>query len=319
MPTLDATFIGAALRHRMVELVTFFRGEPNRAVSTRDEIRWGRRGSLCVHLGGRRQNRWDNYETGQGGDGLDLVMAERGCSLPDALEWAADWIGGAFPVREIQPAVASAPVPDGAERSARARSLWDAAVDPRGTLVERYLQGRGLVLPDEASGRAIRFLADCPWKTTNDTVIKVAAMVCAMVDVNTNELRAVHRTALTSDGQKIGKKMLGPVAGTVIKLSPDEDVSIGLGICEGVENGLAVLQKGWRPVWALGSAGAIRTFEVLPGIDTLTVFGDHDQAGREAARVVSERWQRAGVECVIRLPKDGGTDWNDAVRHGRAA
>ena len=39
----------------------------------------------------------------------------------------------------------------------------------------------------------------------------------------------------------------------VVRLSIDEDVTLGLGICEGIEDGLAVLQLGWalcglRPV-----------------------------------------------------------------------
>ena len=70
--------------------------------------------------------------------------------------------------------------------------------------------------------------------------------------------------------------MLGPVAGCAIKLDADEIVEEGLGICEGIETGLPIRATGWRPMWALGSAGAIATFAPIPGIECLTIFADHD-------------------------------------------
>ena len=79
------------------------------------------------------------------------------------------------------------------------------------------------------------------------------------------------------DGHKIGKKMLGPVAGCAVKIDSDEDVEQGLGICEGIETGLAIRATGWRPIWALGSAGAIQTFAPMPGVEALTIFADHDE------------------------------------------
>src|ERR1700730_13381337 len=52
-------------------------------------------------------------------------------------------------------------VQDAAGKS-RALSMWAEAIDPLGTLVEKYLAGRGLELPDKAAGESIRFHADCP-------------------------------------------------------------------------------------------------------------------------------------------------------------
>jgi hypothetical protein len=39
--------------------------------------------------------------------------------------------------------------------------------------------------------------------------------------------------------------MLGPSRGAVLKLMPDEDVTMGLTITEGIEDGLAVLNDNW--------------------------------------------------------------------------
>ena len=75
--------------------------------------------------------------------------------------------------------------------------------------------------------------------------------------------QAIHRIGLKPDGSKLGKKMLGQVGGCAVKLDADENVEEGLGVCEGFETALNIRATGWRPIWALGSAGAIRAAVLL--------------------------------------------------------
>ena len=70
----------------------------------------------------------------------------------------------------------------------------------------------------------------------------------------------------------------------VIRLIPNEEVTHGLGICEGIEDGLAVLLSGWSPVWAAASAGAISRFPVLPGIREPNHFSDYEEVRNERSR-----------------------------------
>jgi hypothetical protein len=49
-------------------------GEPNRKLSKGDEMRYNARGSLCVFVSGPRKGTWADYETGEGGGCLDLVI-----------------------------------------------------------------------------------------------------------------------------------------------------------------------------------------------------------------------------------------------------
>jgi putative DNA primase/helicase len=143
-----------------------------------------------------------------------------------------------------------------ADNGKTALRLWRQAVDPRGTLVEIYLKGRGLELPDAAAFEAIRFHVDCPLDRDH-----FPAMVCLVRGILTNEPQAIHRTALAQDGTAIkrnGKTFrlsLGPVTGGAIKLDPDEDVTHGLCIGEGVETCLSGRQMGLRPVSAVSTAG----------------------------------------------------------------
>jgi hypothetical protein len=103
-----------------------------------------------------------------------------------------------------------------------------------------------------------------------------------MTDGVTNKPTGIHRTLLNADGTKRERKMLGTQG--VIRLSRDGEVTRGLGIAEGVEDGLRILLSGWRPVWAATSAGGIERFPVLSGIECLTVFADDGKAGMEAAQ-----------------------------------
>ena len=150
------------------------------------------------------------------------------------------------------------------------------AHDPRGTLAERYLNGRELEIDDHLAGRVLRFHPRCPFGRGEFHPCLVAAFRRIEDPDDDGPPVAILRVALDADGGKLDRKMLGPVAGCAIKLDPDEDVSHGLGISEGLETGMSVRAIGWRPVWALGSAGAIETFPVLNGIEALTIFADND-------------------------------------------
>ena len=83
-------------------------------------------------------------------------------------------------------------------------------------------------------------------------------------------------------------------------------MTTGLGITEGIENGLGVLLMGWAPVWSATCAGGIDRFPVLSGIEclSLTIFSDDDEIGIKAAKTCAERWCSAGREARITLPKD---------------
>jgi hypothetical protein len=178
------------------------------------------------------------------------------------------------------------------------------------------MQARSLALPPDAP---LRFHP----MTWRDRRYGPAgpAMVALMTDPVTCSPCGVHVTYLRPDGAGKAdgdrpKIMLGSAG--IIRLVPDEEVTLGLGLAEGIETALAVMQRaGWRPVWAAGSAGGIGRFPVLPGIERLTVFADTGGAGIEAARTCCRRWAEAGREAVLKPPCDG--DWDDVTRARRAA
>jgi putative DNA primase/helicase len=201
-------------------------------------------------------------------------------------------------------------------RIERAVTLWRQGTDPRGTLVEWYLRSRGFALAPELGRRVIRFHAYCPWRQLGGEIVHIPAMLAVMRDINTNEVTAVQRTALSQIGEKIGRKALGRKTGAAIKLSPDEDVTMGLTIGEGLETVLSAMRLGFTPAWALGDANNVRHFPVVPGIECLTIIVDHDESGtgQRATLDCSSCWTSAGREVFRVIPDRCGQDMNDVVR-----
>ena len=128
------------------------------------------------------------------------------------------------------------------------RRLWREGIDPRGTLAERYLTGRGLELGDDLAGEVLR------WHP------RLRAMVALFRGIRTDRPQALSRTYLDDEGRKLGRKFLGPVGGAAIKLDADENVLGGLHIGEGVETCLAARQLGLRPTWRSVPAARSRRF-----------------------------------------------------------
>lgn len=202
-------------------------------------------------------------------------------------------------------------VAKGARRRRRAVEIWRESQDPVGTVVECYLNGRGLALPPEVAGSVIRFHPLCPWGN-GCTLAMVAAMRC----IRSGKVLAIHRTALTTDGSKIDRAMLAPSAGTAVMLDPEEEVTMGLAIGEGIESVLAARQLGIRPAWALGSKGPVERFPVLAGIDALTLLVENDANGASdrACNETAMRWYQAGRVVDLVRPPPGLKDLNDLIR-----
>lgn len=191
-----------------------------------------------------------------------------------------------------------------------AQRLWSQTRPISDTLAECYLASRGIAASFDIS-RVVRFHPDCPFGRG----VRHPCMVALFRHVHTDAPVAIHRTALTKDGKKIDRKWLGNCRNAAIKLSPDADVGEGLGVAEGVETALSVMRAGWRPIWALGSATSIARFPVLAGIESLTIFADHDPPGIAAASACAERWQAAGREVRITCPQASYSDFNDGSQH----
>ena len=258
------------------------------------------------------------FGCGARGDAFDWLVKQRGMSIREA----GEYLGGDASEKPAQKFLGGKPIPSGFQKFlgpdrlpdgdairklAIARRTWDAAIPAVGTPVETYLAVRGLSLPD---ADVLRWSPCCPHEGGT-----LPAMVALMTEPVTDTFRGIHRTFLKADGTGKAdvtkpKMMLG--GSGIIQLADIHDIGTGLGLAEGIETALSVMQViGWGPVWAAGSAGNIASFPYLRAT-TLNVFADADAngAGLKAARDCRDRWAESGGEVFIHEPP-AGRDWND--------
>ena len=207
----------------------------------------------------------------------------------------------------LRAAAHRAAIEDAAAKAAGTRqalALWREGVYPRGTVVERYLNSRGLELGEDVAGDVLR------WHP------RIGAMLALFRNVLTGEPQAISRTFIDQEGRKIGRKFSGPVGGAAVMLDPFEDVLRGLHIGEGVETCMTGRnRRNFRPAWALGSDGEIANFPVLSGIEAITLMQENDANGasQRACETCALRWHTAGHEVFIDVPKLGFKDINDVI------
>jgi putative DNA primase/helicase len=221
------------------------------------------------------------------------------------LGWCEDW----------KPDDMSPPDATGNDQERRTKyalKIWNDAIDPRGTLVETYLNKyRGLTLPDSVCNTVIRFHAGLKHDGQY-----LPGMVCLLRDIKSDAPTGVHRTFLDRyTGKKFDRRMLGIAKGAAIKLDFDPPAKLTIG--EGVETVLAAREAGFTPAWALGSAGALASFPILRKVREITLLLENDPTSEKFLRVCFDHYRDAGrvVHVVV---SQVGSDFNDCwkARHG---
>jgi putative DNA primase/helicase len=302
----------------------------------------------CPHCGGRDRfvilpkNHWHCRRCGKGGDAIRLEMHLSGSSFVDAVRALIGKEAGTTNRRQPTPEEIAArrakeeqqrreEAAEAARTKASIARILPGIVPVRGTLAERYLSDARRIEVGE-----IRDILECidaigfhPAVYLNEPGHPLhGQLLPAIIAIQTDPVTAaptggIARTYLDKDGRKLigldGKslraKSLGPMG--VVRLSQDEDVLDGLHIAEGLETALSTMALGFRPMWAMGSNGTIAAFQVLNGIECLTVFTDHDEnsAGEKAARAVEATWLAASKQVRLLRWNEYG-DLNDAIaRH----
>jgi hypothetical protein len=245
-----------------------------------------------------------------GGDRISLH-----CARCDLEGWVApDDDRGKNQTVEQRPVL---PDPDDERERARklefADRIWRETYPITGTAGESYLERRGIELASVPDYGGLRWHPRCPY----DGEI-TGCILARFTDALTGEARGIHRRPI--DGRIAHS--LGPTRGCVIRLWPDELVTTGLVIGEGVETTLAAAtcithrNALLQPAWACGGAGNMTEFPVLAGIEALTVLVDNDASttGQAAAYRCAQRWNAAGREVMRLIPRRSGTDFNDITR-----
>jgi putative DNA primase/helicase len=295
------------------QIVQSFLGEPNRRLSNSRELRWGSRGSFVLNVQGDMAGLWFDHESQIGGDIIEFIRQQRGCSIGEAIDEALTYLGPSASWSSSSASTTSRvaePEEDDAARIDQALRIWSEVQPLRGTLAEQYLAGRGIQVPDEALDDVLGFHSHCPFGEGR----RAPALVALVQDIITGEPIAIHRRELTPDGAKAGPWMaLGPKSGGAIRLSRSDCGDLAIG--EGVETCLAGMQLGSGPTWSVIDAGGMTAFPVLDHVGRLTIMADNDVSGtgQRAAAACRVRWEAVGKAVCCMMPKEPGQDFNDVL------
>lgn len=191
-----------------------------------------------------------------------------------------------------------------------AQHLWTLRQEVAGTIAETYLRTarhyQGPIPP------ALGFL---PGSRKHPPAM-IAAFAIAeeispgILSVTKSAIRAVHLTKLKSDGSEKAdlpapKIILGRGAkGIPIMLAAPND-RLGLAITEGIEDGLSIREATGLGVWVAGSATRMPALaDAVPGyIESVTVIGDNDPAGGQAANSLARRLAERGIVATVKFLK----------------
>jgi len=313
-------------------------GAPNKAASSRKELRWGAKGSLSLRIEGKNRGLWFSHENVEGGDLIGLIRYVKGCDENDALAWARDRTGiAAKSGADNDPIAQRRRAQQEADRRARqaerdakeaeeaaaeqaqkvdvAQRIASATMPAVGTSAAFYLEfTRGIPPGPDGWPDAIRF------HPGHHALVAIATDASDVV-------RAVQRIHLAKQDTKIDQAEVerrklpavkvtnGTLAGAAVRLPGPADGPLLL--CEGPETGLTAWSCTHHEVWiALGGIANLTP----PAGRQIVVCRDDDRrytpADKKLSRTVAE-WRRAGIKVAVAKPwearRGDGSDLADVI------
>jgi hypothetical protein len=195
---------------------------------------------------------------------------------------------------------------EAAKRLELARWLWSISRPISGTIAEHYARG-----PRGISGTLPGTLRFLPARNGHPPALIAAFGIPAEPEpgalmIPRAQVEGVHLTRLKPDGSgkreredEPAKIMIARSLGWPLVVAPVND-SGGLGITEGIEDGLSVLVTGLG-IWAAGSASRLPALaaRVPSYVNDITIFAHTDDDGMRHATELKRRLRARGLSAAI--------------------
>jgi hypothetical protein len=263
--------------------------------------------------------KWVDEATSEFGDLLDVIRESCGLiEFRDVANEARRFLAMPRPEPQSRPfgAQRQPAVARGSPESAR--RLFAMSQPIVGTLAERYLAGRGILLSTHE--RALRFHPGCYYRdlVTGETQT-LPALIAAVTNLD-GQITGLQRAWLDPLGQGKAqitdpRRSLGDLLGNGIWLGrqPGAPVPV-MAAGEGFET-MASLRTVLPalPVAAATSANHLAGLAFPPGCRRLYIAADADAAGRHGIERLSRRAGEAGILSMVLRPQLG--DFNDDLLH----
>jgi hypothetical protein len=253
--------------------------------------------------------------SGEYGDLLDIIRESLGLrDFREVAEEARRFLKLPRPEPELVPKPDRPAAPAGSQEAAR--RLFAISGPIEGTVVETYLQRRGLARVYH--GGSLRFHPRCYYRPDEHLPTETWPAMIACVTNLDGRITGVHRTWLDPDGfdrVRLGKapidtprRAMGDLLCNAVRFgAADEDV---LAAGEGIETMLSlrcVLPT--MPMASALSANHLSAISLSSSLRRLYIAGDADAAGEAVQTTLTERAKAAGIEAIVLSPRLG--DFNE--------
>src|SRR6201991_4883454 len=259
--------------------------------------------------------KWTDAATGAHGDLLDIIRESLGLrDFRAVAEEARRFLKLPRPDPELVSKPVRPRVTVGSQEAAR--RLFAISRPIEGTLVETYLQHRGIVHVDHGGG--LRFHPRCYYRPDEHLPTEAWPAMVACVTVLDGEITGVHRTWLDPNGfdrVRLGKapldtppRAMGDLLGNAVRFGVADDDVLMAG--EGIETMLSlrcVLPT--LPMAAALSANHLSAMFLSSSLRRLYIACDADAAGDAVQATLSQRAKDAGIEAIPLSPRLG--DFNE--------
>ncbi len=331
---LDAKLVEDELRAQVQTVCEDLFGKPNASLSNAANWRYGRKGSLSITVAGQHQGSFCNFETGDKGGMVQLLMSELGVDFRTALEQGHRMLGGDMNIQQKPkqnlPPVAKKSI-ESNNKTAYVNSLVRRSVPVAGTLAEKYLANRSI---KHTSSRDLRFIKRVSTGTGNKQIRPFSSALMAIARDKDGNLKTIQLTYLDPKTGarikelKVEKRTLSSPKGSAVNLTPDVQTPKITFAAEGVETALSI--KDATPttkkdhIQVLVSLG-ISNFPNIADVksaDNIILVLDNDKDNQKqvaSIKAAIAQMEQAGKRVVCIQPKllnDQKTDYNDLAQVG---
>jgi conjugative relaxase-like TrwC/TraI family protein len=244
----DAKEVEALMRQQARHICETILGQPNKSLSTSSVWKYGRKGSLSISVDGEYQGSFNNFETGEKGGMIQLLISELGMSFKSALEQGNSMICGNYNItdRIEKKCVVKNNKPHLATDKKKTEYINDIikrSKPIKGTVVERYLKSRAITSTENID---LRMISKINTGLGNKHIKPFASALLAIAKDKDGVTKAIQITYLDpATGKKIenlpiAKRSIGSLKAAFVDLSNNVHAPEITFVAEGIETALSI-------------------------------------------------------------------------------
>ena len=317
-PVLDAREISEHLSCNAEQVVESLLGAPNTSLSSKNEYRYGKKGSLSIAMRGENRGTWFDFETSESGNLLHLIQRTLNLDFKAALTFAAKLTGDDLKLERPKAPVVIKEKKRAGKTNEYALKLANESQPIHGTLAEKYLtQHRAITT---FISQDLRFHSNVYSREEGNNQF-LPALVAIARDKDHN-IRAVQTIYLDKDtaakaNRAVPKRTFSSIEGAAVILNKGQHSESVTYLAEGVETALSIQDavKHERVLAVLGKQN-------FASIDThlltkhVVLCLDNDGKDISQDKLINraiQRLQDQGKTVAIAYPHERG-DFNDIAK-----